>query len=81
MKTIHEVKVAEQSVLTYLIHCSYMHVCEIHRIKQQLCSDYDAVLNPNTCSRFTSLEDAVRHLLPYHTCSRALPSQTDLLIG
>ncbi|MCI4382638.1 hypothetical protein PGIGA_G00017150 [Pangasianodon gigas] len=49
------------------------------RFKQQLCSDYDAVLNPNTCSRFTSLEDAVRHLLPYHTCSRALPSQADLL--
>ncbi|GAA6109484.1 BRD4-interacting chromatin-remodeling complex-associated protein [Tachysurus ichikawai] len=49
------------------------------RLKQQLCSDYDAVLNPNTCSRFTSLEDAARHLLPYHTCSRALPSQADLL--
>ncbi|KAF7704435.1 BRD4-interacting chromatin-remodeling complex-associated protein isoform X1 [Silurus meridionalis] len=49
------------------------------RIKQQLCSDYDAVLNPYTCSRFTSLEDAVKHLLPYHTCSRALPSQADLL--
>ncbi|KAK3563627.1 hypothetical protein QTP86_031868, partial [Hemibagrus guttatus] len=49
------------------------------RLKQQFCSDYDSVLNPNTCSRFTSLEDAMRHLLPYHTCSRALPSQADLL--
>ncbi|KAF5909689.1 glioma tumor suppressor candidate region 1 protein-like, partial [Clarias magur] len=49
------------------------------RIKQQFCSDYDIVHNPNTRTRFTSLEDAVRHLLPYHTCSRALPSQADLL--
>ncbi|KAI4878593.1 hypothetical protein NFI96_016705 [Prochilodus magdalenae] len=50
-----------------------------HRIKQQLCSDHNAVFNPNTRSRFISLEDAVRHLLPYHTCSRALPSHADLM--
>ncbi|XP_076834514.1 BRD4-interacting chromatin-remodeling complex-associated protein isoform X2 [Brachyhypopomus gauderio] len=49
-----------------------------HRVMQQLCSDHDAVLRPNTRSRFVSLEDAVRHLLPYHTFSRACPSQDDL---
>ncbi|XP_017555235.1 BRD4-interacting chromatin-remodeling complex-associated protein isoform X1 [Pygocentrus nattereri] len=50
-----------------------------YRIKQQICSDHNAVFNPNTRSRFISLEDAVRHLLPYHTCSRALPSHADLM--
>ncbi|XP_072545552.1 BRD4-interacting chromatin-remodeling complex-associated protein isoform X2 [Salminus brasiliensis] len=50
-----------------------------HRIKQQLCLDHNAILNPNTRSRFTSLEDALRQLLPYHTCSRALPNQADLM--
>ncbi|XP_066542103.1 BRD4-interacting chromatin-remodeling complex-associated protein [Hoplias malabaricus] len=50
-----------------------------HRFKQQICLDHNAVLNPNTRSQFISLEDAVRHLLPYHSCSRALPSQADLL--
>ncbi|XP_007253867.3 BRD4-interacting chromatin-remodeling complex-associated protein isoform X1 [Astyanax mexicanus] len=50
-----------------------------HRIKQQLCSDHNAILNPNTRSPFTSLEDALRQLLPYHTCNRALPSQANLM--
>uniref|UniRef100_W5KLG2 Si:ch211-168d23.3 n=1 Tax=Astyanax mexicanus TaxID=7994 RepID=W5KLG2_ASTMX len=48
-------------------------------IKQQLCSDHNAILNPNTRSPFTSLEDALRQLLPYHTCNRALPSQANLM--
>ncbi|XP_062864075.1 BRD4-interacting chromatin-remodeling complex-associated protein [Trichomycterus rosablanca] len=50
-----------------------------HRVQQQLYSDHNAVLNPHTYSQFISLEDAVRNLLPYHTCSRALPSQADLI--
>ncbi|KAK7142877.1 hypothetical protein R3I94_012278 [Phoxinus phoxinus] len=50
-----------------------------HMVKQQLFLDHSAVLSPNTLAPFVSVEDAVRHLLPYHTCARALPSQTDFI--
>ncbi|XP_050989181.1 BRD4-interacting chromatin-remodeling complex-associated protein isoform X3 [Labeo rohita] len=50
-----------------------------HRFKQQLFLDHSAVLNPNTSAPFVSVEDALRHLLPYHTCARALPSQDDFI--
>ncbi|XP_051579130.1 BRD4-interacting chromatin-remodeling complex-associated protein isoform X2 [Myxocyprinus asiaticus] len=50
-----------------------------HRVKQQLFLDHSAVLNPNTSVPYVSVEDAVRHLLPYHTCARALPSQADII--
>ncbi|XP_073698946.1 BRD4-interacting chromatin-remodeling complex-associated protein [Garra rufa] len=50
-----------------------------HRFKQQLFLDHSAVLNPNTLDPFVSVEDALRHLLPYHTCARALPSQADVI--
>lgn len=53
----------------------------IFRVKQQLFLDHSAVLSPNTLAPFVSVEDAVRHLLPYHTCARALPSQTDFISG
>ncbi|XP_056333165.1 BRD4-interacting chromatin-remodeling complex-associated protein [Danio aesculapii] len=49
------------------------------RVKQQMFSDHTAVLNPNTSAPFVSVEDAVRHLLPYHSCARALPSQADFI--
>ncbi|XP_016097632.1 glioma tumor suppressor candidate region gene 1 protein [Sinocyclocheilus grahami] len=50
-----------------------------HRFKQQLFLDHSAVLNPNTLAPFVSVEDALRHLLPYHTCARALPNQADFI--
>ncbi|XP_067312296.1 BRD4-interacting chromatin-remodeling complex-associated protein-like [Pseudorasbora parva] len=50
-----------------------------HMLKQQLSLDRSAVLSPNTSAPFVSVEDAVRHLLPYHTCARALPSQADFI--
>lgn len=53
----------------------------ICRVKQQLFLDHSAVLSPNTSAPFVSVEDAVRHLLPYHTCARALPSQADFISG
>ncbi|XP_072314084.1 BRD4-interacting chromatin-remodeling complex-associated protein [Eucyclogobius newberryi] len=46
-----------------------------HRFQQQLCSDHAAVQSPWTGSAFSSLEDAVRGLLPYHTCAGPLPTQ------
>ncbi len=53
----------------------------ICRFKQQLFLDHSAVLNPNTSAAFVSVEDALRHLLPYHTCARALPNQADFISG
>ncbi|XP_016432003.1 glioma tumor suppressor candidate region gene 1 protein-like [Sinocyclocheilus rhinocerous] len=50
-----------------------------HRFKQQMFLDHSAVLNPNTSAPFVSVEDALRHLLPYHSCARALPSQADFI--
>ncbi|KTG34719.1 hypothetical protein cypCar_00041228 [Cyprinus carpio] len=50
-----------------------------HRFRQQMLLDHSAVLNPNTSAPFVSLEDALRHLLPYHSCARALPSQADFI--
>ncbi|XP_015253004.1 PREDICTED: glioma tumor suppressor candidate region gene 1 protein-like isoform X1 [Cyprinodon variegatus] len=48
-----------------------------HRFQQQLCLDHGAVQNPITRPAFTSLKDAVRCLLPYHTCAGHLPTQDD----
>ncbi|XP_042565700.1 BRD4-interacting chromatin-remodeling complex-associated protein-like isoform X2 [Clupea harengus] len=48
-----------------------------HRIQLQLCSDHKAVLSPQSQCPFVTLEDAVRHLLPFHTCAGRLPSQRD----
>ncbi|XP_059375423.1 BRD4-interacting chromatin-remodeling complex-associated protein-like isoform X1 [Carassius carassius] len=50
-----------------------------HRFRQQILLDHNAVLNPNTSAPFASVEDALRHLLPYHSCARSLPSQADFL--
>ncbi|XP_043118419.1 BRD4-interacting chromatin-remodeling complex-associated protein isoform X2 [Puntigrus tetrazona] len=50
-----------------------------HRFKQQMFLDHSAVLNPNTSAPFVSVEDALRHLLPYHTCARTLPNQADFI--
>ncbi|XP_073668558.1 uncharacterized protein [Paramisgurnus dabryanus] len=50
-----------------------------HMVKQQLFLDHSSVLNPNTSAPFVSMEDAVRHLLPYHACARPIPGQTDLI--
>ncbi|XP_056151421.1 BRD4-interacting chromatin-remodeling complex-associated protein [Lampris incognitus] len=49
-----------------------------HRFQQQLCLDQAAVQNPSSHTPFTNMEDAVRHLLPYHTCAGHLPTQDDL---
>ncbi|KAM4723856.1 BRD4-interacting chromatin-remodeling complex-associated protein isoform 2-T2 [Anableps anableps] len=48
-----------------------------HRFQQQLCLDHGAVQNPFTRPAFTTLKDAVRRLLPYHTCASHLPTQDD----
>ncbi|KAM6968447.1 LOW QUALITY PROTEIN: BRD4-interacting chromatin-remodeling complex-associated protein [Tautogolabrus adspersus] len=48
-----------------------------HRFQQQICSDHRAVHTPFTGPAFSTLKDAVRHLLPYHTCAGHLPTQDD----
>ncbi|XP_071375783.1 BRD4-interacting chromatin-remodeling complex-associated protein [Centroberyx affinis] len=48
-----------------------------HRFQQQLCLDHAAVQSPHTGPPFSTLEDAVRRLLPYHTCAGHLPTQDD----
>ncbi|XP_054913009.1 BRD4-interacting chromatin-remodeling complex-associated protein [Poeciliopsis prolifica] len=48
-----------------------------HRFQQQLCLDRGAVQNPPTGPAFATLKDAVRRLLPYHTCAGHLPTQDD----
>ncbi|XP_036818731.1 BRD4-interacting chromatin-remodeling complex-associated protein isoform X2 [Oncorhynchus mykiss] len=47
------------------------------RLQQQLCQDQRPVQSPYICSPFSSLGEAVTHLLPYHTCAGHLPSQDD----
>ncbi|XP_071238600.1 nascent polypeptide-associated complex subunit alpha, muscle-specific form isoform X1 [Salvelinus alpinus] len=47
------------------------------RLQQQLCQDQGPVQSPYICSPFSSLGEAVTHLLPYHTCAGHLPSQDD----
>ncbi|KAM9354084.1 BRD4-interacting chromatin-remodeling complex-associated protein [Pholidichthys leucotaenia] len=48
-----------------------------HRFQQQLCLDHGAVQNPLTVPAFSNLKDAVRCLLPYHTCAGHPPTQED----
>ncbi|XP_074465970.1 BRD4-interacting chromatin-remodeling complex-associated protein [Sebastes fasciatus] len=48
-----------------------------HRFQQQICSDHAAVQTSFTGPAFPTLKDAVRRLLPYHTCTGHLPSQDD----
>ncbi|XP_032366975.1 BRD4-interacting chromatin-remodeling complex-associated protein [Etheostoma spectabile] len=48
-----------------------------HRFQQQMCLDHAAVQTPFTGPAFTTLKDAVRRLLPYHTCAGHLPTQDD----
>ncbi|CAJ1074709.1 BRD4-interacting chromatin-remodeling complex-associated protein [Xyrichtys novacula] len=48
-----------------------------HRFQQQICSDHRAVHSPFTGLAFSTLKDAVRRLLPYHTCAGHLPTQDD----
>ncbi|KAM6961336.1 BRD4-interacting chromatin-remodeling complex-associated protein [Aplochiton taeniatus] len=48
-----------------------------YRVQQRLCLDHAAVQSPYTCSPFSTLEDAVTHLLPYHSCAGHLPTQED----
>eukprot|EP00063_Salmo_salar_P092265 XP_014067100.1 PREDICTED: glioma tumor suppressor candidate region gene 1 protein-like isoform X1 [Salmo salar] len=47
------------------------------RLQQQLCLDQGPVQSPYICPPFSSLGEAVTHLLPYHTCAGHLPSQDD----
>ncbi|XP_067337052.1 BRD4-interacting chromatin-remodeling complex-associated protein isoform X2 [Channa argus] len=49
----------------------------MHRFQQQLCLDHGAVQHPFTGPAFSTLKDAVRRLLPYHTCAGHLPTQDD----
>ncbi|KAL2099299.1 hypothetical protein ACEWY4_005779 [Coilia grayii] len=49
-----------------------------HRIQLQLCSDHKAILSPQSQCPFVTVEDAVRQLLPYHSCAGRLPSQRDM---
>ncbi|KAM3594169.1 uncharacterized protein V6R79_003539 [Siganus canaliculatus] len=51
-----------------------------HRFQQQICSDHAAVQSPVTGRAFSTLKDAVRHLLPYHTCAGHLPTQDDFSV-
>ncbi|XP_076605529.1 BRD4-interacting chromatin-remodeling complex-associated protein isoform X1 [Chaetodon auriga] len=48
-----------------------------HRFQQQICLDHSAVQTPFTGPAFSTLKDAVRRLLPYHTCAGHLPTQDD----
>ncbi|XP_041669143.1 BRD4-interacting chromatin-remodeling complex-associated protein [Cheilinus undulatus] len=48
-----------------------------HRFQQQICLDHRAVHSPFTGPAFSTLKDAVRRLLPYHTCAGHLPTQDD----
>ncbi|XP_026163563.1 BRD4-interacting chromatin-remodeling complex-associated protein [Mastacembelus armatus] len=48
-----------------------------HRFQQQLCLDHGAVQRPITSPAFSTLKDAVRRLLPYHTYAGHLPTQDD----
>ncbi|TKS87153.1 BRD4-interacting chromatin-remodeling complex-associated protein [Collichthys lucidus] len=48
-----------------------------HRFQQQICLDHGAVQTPFTGPAFSTLKDAVRRLLPYHTCAGHLPTQDD----
>ncbi|XP_044023443.1 BRD4-interacting chromatin-remodeling complex-associated protein isoform X2 [Siniperca chuatsi] len=48
-----------------------------HRVQQQICLDHAAVQTPFTGTAFSTLKDAVRRLLPYHTCAGHLPTQDD----
>ncbi|XP_049453099.1 BRD4-interacting chromatin-remodeling complex-associated protein [Epinephelus fuscoguttatus] len=48
-----------------------------HRFQQQICLDHAAVQTPFTGPAFSTLKDAVRRLLPYHTCAGHLPTQDD----
>lgn len=51
------------------------------RFQQQLCLDHGAVQRPFTGPAFSTLKDAVRRLLPYHSCSGHLPTQGDFSLG
>ncbi|XP_076002744.1 BRD4-interacting chromatin-remodeling complex-associated protein [Genypterus blacodes] len=48
-----------------------------HRFQQQLCLDRAAVQSPHTGPAFSTLEDTVRCLLPYHSCAGHLPTHDD----
>ncbi|KAK6304894.1 hypothetical protein J4Q44_G00254800 [Coregonus suidteri] len=48
-----------------------------HRLQQKLCQNQGPVQIPYVCSPFSSLGEAVTHLLPYHACAGHLPSQDD----
>lgn len=51
------------------------------RFQQRICLDHGAVQNPFTGPAFSTLKDAVRRLLPYHTCAGHLPTQDDFNLG
>ncbi|KAF0043887.1 hypothetical protein F2P81_003045 [Scophthalmus maximus] len=57
--------------------CAPVQTTQLTGTKQQLCSDHGAVQHPFTGPAFSTLTDAVRHLLPYHTCAGPLPTPTD----
>ncbi|CAB1335711.1 unnamed protein product [Coregonus sp. 'balchen'] len=46
-------------------------------LQQKLCQNQGPVQIPYVCSPFSSLGEAVTHLLPYHACAGHLPSQDD----
>ncbi|XP_068573705.1 BRD4-interacting chromatin-remodeling complex-associated protein isoform X2 [Cebidichthys violaceus] len=48
-----------------------------HRFQQQICLDHAAVQTPFTGPAFSTLKDAVRRMLPYHSCAGHLPTQED----
>ncbi|KAM3870939.1 BRD4-interacting chromatin-remodeling complex-associated protein [Diretmus argenteus] len=50
------------------------------RFQQQLCVDQAAVQSPYIGPPFSTLEDAVRRLLPYHSCAGHLPTQDDFTL-
>ncbi|KAJ7988779.1 hypothetical protein DPEC_G00312750 [Dallia pectoralis] len=44
-----------------------------HRFHQQLWQDQEMIQDPQTFTSFSSVEEAVTQLLPYHTCAGHLP--------
>lgn len=61
--------------------CCHHNFTVFFRFQQQICLDHLAVQRPFTGPSFSSLKDAVKRLLPYHTCSGHLPTQGDFDLG
>ena len=53
----------------------------IYRLKQGLTQDQQAMLRPDIKSSFTSREDLIKRLTPYHVCYDPSPTPADVKKG